>query len=63
MYTAVLLILLYSAIYDIILHPVAVTNQGLYCGRYMALLMCHTHYTLTQPETSGLIVITLPNKN
>ena len=29
----------------------------------MALLMCHTHYTLTQPETLGLIDDTLPNKN
>ena len=28
----------------------------------LALLMCHTHYTLIQPETPGLIVITLPNK-
>ena len=29
----------------------------------MALLMCHTHHTLTQPETPGLIDNTLPNKN
>ena len=28
----------------------------------MALLMCHIHYTLTQPETLGLIDNTLPNK-
>ena len=28
----------------------------------IALLMCHTHYTLTQPETLGLIDNTLPNK-
>ena len=30
----------------------------------MALLMCHTHvgYTLTQPETLGLIDNTLQNK-
>ena len=26
----------------------------------IALLMCHTHYTLAQPETLGLIDITLP---
>ena len=29
----------------------------------MAVVMCHTHYTLTQRETSGLIENTLPNKN
>ena len=29
----------------------------------MVLLMCHTHYTPTQPETLGLIDNTLPNKN
>ena len=29
----------------------------------MVLLMCHTHYTLTQPETLGLIDNTLLNKN
>ena len=29
----------------------------------MVLLMCHTHYTLTQPETLGLIDKTLLNKN
>ena len=29
----------------------------------MVLLMCHTHYTLTQPETPGLIGNTLLNKN
>ena len=29
----------------------------------MALLMCHIHYTPTQPEIPGLIDITLPNKN
>ena len=29
----------------------------------MVLLMCHTHYTLTQPETLGLINNTLLNKN
>ena len=29
----------------------------------MALLLCHTHYTLTQPETPRLFVNTLPNKN
>ena len=29
----------------------------------MVLLMCHTHYTSTQPETPGLIDNTLPNKN
>ena len=29
----------------------------------MGLLMCHTHYTPTQPETLGLIDNTLPNKN
>ena len=28
----------------------------------MVLLMCHTHYTLTQPETLGLIYNTLLNK-
>ena len=29
----------------------------------MILLMCHTHYTLTQPKTLGLIDNTLLNKN
>ena len=29
----------------------------------MALLMCHTHYTLTQPETPGMIDNTLLNTN
>ena len=29
----------------------------------MVLLMCHTHYTVTQPETLGLIDNTLLNKN
>ena len=29
----------------------------------MILLMCHTHYTLTQPETLGLIDNTWLNKN
>ena len=29
----------------------------------MVLLMCHTHYTHTQPETLGLIDNTLLNKN
>ena len=29
----------------------------------MVLLMCHTHYTLTQPETLGLIDNTLLIKN
>ena len=29
----------------------------------MVLLMCHTHYTPTQPETPGLIDNALPNKN
>ena len=29
----------------------------------MVLLMCHTNYTPTQPETPGLIDNTLPNKN
>ena len=29
----------------------------------MVLVMCHTHYTLTQPETLGLINNTLLNKN
>ena len=29
----------------------------------IVLLMCHTHYTPTQPETPGLIDNTLPNKN
>ena len=28
----------------------------------MVLLMCHTHYTLTQPENLGLIDNTLLNK-
>ena len=28
----------------------------------MVQLMCHTHYTLTQPETLGLIDNTLLNK-
>ena len=28
----------------------------------MALLMCRSHYTLTQPKTPGLIDNTLPNK-
>ena len=28
----------------------------------MVLLMCHTHYTLTQPEALGLIDNTLLNK-
>ena len=28
----------------------------------MVLLMCHTHYTLTQPETLGLIDNTVLNK-
>ena len=29
----------------------------------IVLLMCHTHYTPTQPETPVLIDNTLPNKN
>ena len=29
----------------------------------MVLLLCHTHYTLTQPETLGLIENTLLNTN
>ena len=29
----------------------------------MALLMCHTHHTLTQPETLGMIDNTLLNTN
>ena len=29
----------------------------------IVLLMCHTHYTLTQPETQGLIDNTWRNKN
>ena len=29
----------------------------------MVVLMYHTHYTLIQRETPGLIVNTLPNKN
>ena len=29
----------------------------------MVLLMCHTHYTTTQPKTPGLIDNALPNKN
>ena len=29
----------------------------------MVMLLCHTHYTLTQPETLGLIDNTLLNKN
>ena len=29
----------------------------------MVLLMFHTHYTTTQPETPGLVDNALPNKN